>query len=67
MGKIILRYYTISKEEQKKYNLYCNTRYVAYDYINKIIIDAGLPEDCTTKNKFLKSHKCRFTKKEMPF
>ena len=62
MRKIILKFYKISKEEQRKYNLYCVTRYKAYDYINKIYIDAGLPDEHITKKEFLQANKCRFIK-----
>ena len=59
MNKIILRIYKTPKEWLEKYNLSCKTRYVYYDYINKTITDAGIPEGYA-RNDFLKANKHRF-------
>ena len=59
MDKIILRIYKTPEEDIKKYNLICKTRYVYYDYINKTITDAGIPEGYTG-NDFFKTNKHRF-------
>ncbi len=58
-NSIILRIYKTPKEDIKKYNLFCKTRYVYYDYKNKTITSAGIPEGYTG-NDFLKANKHKF-------
>lgn len=69
MNKLILRVYKISKAYKEKYSLECNYRYVFYDYINKYISSAGIPNFIDPKNFLndsLKYNKHKFTKKQYP-
>lgn len=61
MQKLILRKIVLSDEYMKKYNLYCKIRYVYYDYINKIVTSAGVPEGYKFED-FLKNNKHKFKK-----
>lgn len=68
MNKLIIRFYKISKKMKKKYNLECNYRYIYYDYKNKIITSAGIPNFCNPKefiNDSLKYNKHKFTRKNI--
>ena len=65
MNRIILRKYVLNDEYMKKYDLYCKERYIFYDYKNKILTSAGIPEGYSF-NDFLKANKHRFTKKLLP-
>lgn len=65
MKKIILRKIVLNDEYMKKYNLFCKIRYVYYDYQNKYVSSAGVPDGYTFE-EFLKSNKHRFTKKKYP-
>lgn len=65
MKRIILRFYKISKQYKEKYNLECDYRYVYYDYKNKILTSAGIPNFINPKefiNNSLKNNKHRFVK-----
>lgn len=66
MKKIILRTYSLSKKTMQKYDLYCQKRYVYYDYVNNYISSAGIPAEHTTANEIIKANKHRFTKKKYP-
>lgn len=61
MNKIILRIYETPKEWIEKYNLCCKIRYAFYDYKNKIITSAGIPNGYTA-NDYLKFNKHKFTR-----
>ena len=61
MKYLIIRKYKTSEENNKKYNLECNERIVAYDYINKLFISYGIPEEHTNFKEILKNNKHRLT------
>lgn len=67
MNRLIIRIETLSDDFMKKHNLVCRKRAVYYDYENKIISSCGIPEHLGLKvNNYLKTWKCRFTKKTLP-
>lgn len=69
MKRIILKIYKTPKLWKEKYNLECAYRYVYYDYQNKILTSAGIP-NFLDKSEFisdlLKHNKHRFTKRTLP-